>query len=144
MEYTIKQVADISNVSVRTLHYYDEINLLNPARVNNSGYRIYGTKELDQLQQIMFYKKLGFKLEEIRTALSNKEFSNEAALKQHYQQLRTERDNINLLLDTIEKTLKYYKGEIKMSETEKFEAFKKMQIEENNVNYGQEIQEKYG
>ena len=59
MEYTVKKLGEIAGVSPRTLRYYDEIELLKPARVNSSGYRIYGQKEVDRLQQILFYKELG-------------------------------------------------------------------------------------
>ena len=65
MEYTIKNLAQLAGVSVRTLRYYDEIGLLKPCRVNLSGYRIYGEKEVDLLQQILFYKSIDMKLEEI-------------------------------------------------------------------------------
>ncbi|MFP3361328.1 MerR family transcriptional regulator, partial [Planococcus sp. SIMBA_143] len=59
MEYTVKKLGEIAGVSTRTLRYYDEIELLKPARTNSSGYRIYGQKEVDRLQQILFYKELG-------------------------------------------------------------------------------------
>lgn len=143
MEYTVKQVAEISSISVRTLHYYDEINLLKPAKINSSGYRMYDTANLDRLQQIMFYKRLGFSLDEIKQALNNENFSNEKALKNHYVQLQQKRDEIDLLLNMIEKTIKYYKGEQEMTDNEKFEAFKKQQLEENNVKYGKEIHGQY-
>ena len=55
MEYTIKKIAQLSGISARTLRYYDEIDLLKPARINSSGYRIYGEKEVDRLQQILFF-----------------------------------------------------------------------------------------
>lgn len=58
MEYSIKKLSETAGVSTRTLRYYDEIGLLKPARVSSSGYRIYGKKQVDILQQILFYKEL--------------------------------------------------------------------------------------
>ena len=66
MEYTIKKLSELAGVSTRTLRYYDEIGILKPARINSSGYRIYGEKEIDILQQILFYRELDFNLDSIR------------------------------------------------------------------------------
>ena len=57
MEYTIKKLATLAGVTTRTLRYYDEVGILKPARINSSGYRIYGKKEIDRLQQILFYRE---------------------------------------------------------------------------------------
>ena len=65
MEYTISKLAKLANISTRTLRYYDEINLLKPSRINSSGYRIYGQKEINQLQQILFFRELDVDLETI-------------------------------------------------------------------------------
>lgn len=70
MEYTIKKIAELSGVSPRTLRFYDEIGLLKPARINSSGYRIYGANEIDRLQQSLFYRSLEFKLEQIQELLN--------------------------------------------------------------------------
>ncbi|MBL1227175.1 MerR family transcriptional regulator [Enterococcus sp. BWR-S5] len=144
MEYTINKLAQLSGVSTRTLRYYDEIDLLKPARVNSSGYRIYGQSEVDRLQQILFYRSLDMKLDTIKGVLANKEFNFETALKQHYQELIKKREQIDQLLLTVEKTLSYQKGEIRMSDTEKFAAFKNEKLAENEEKYGHEIREKYG
>lgn len=85
MEYTIKKVADLSGISTRTLRYYDEINLLKPERINSSGYRIYGTKEVDKLQQILFYRSLDMKLEEIQKIMATPNYDPQHALQDHYQ-----------------------------------------------------------
>lgn len=61
MEYTVQKLAQIAGVSARTLRYYDEIGILKPAKINSSGYRIYGPEEVDLLQQILFYRELGVK-----------------------------------------------------------------------------------
>ena len=74
MKYTIKKLAELAGVSTRTLRYYDEIGLLKPCRVNSSGYRIYGQKEVDLLQQILLYRSLDMKLEDIHDIISNPNF----------------------------------------------------------------------
>ena len=66
MEYSIHELSKIAKISTRTLRYYHEIDLLKPKRINSSGYRIYGEDEVDKLQQILFYKSMGFKLEDIK------------------------------------------------------------------------------
>lgn len=144
MLYTIKKIAEISGVSTRTLRYYDEISLLKPAQTNESGYRFYGEKEINRLQQILFYQELNIKLEDIKLILDQPNFSVERALTEHYQKLLMKKVRIENLIASIEKTMKYYRGEIKLADTEKFTAFKEKQILENEQQYGEEIREKYG
>ena len=71
MEYTIKQLADLSGVTPRTLRWYDREGLLRPGRVTEAGSRIYGPKEVDRLQEILFYRELGFSLAYIRRLLDD-------------------------------------------------------------------------
>lgn len=144
MEYTISKLAKLANVSARTLRYYDEINLLKPARINSSGYRIYGQKEVDRLQQILFFKELDVDLDTILSIMNNPNFDKQVALENHYKQLIQKRTRLNQLIETIEKTIKHEKGEIQMSNQEKFDAFKEQLINENEEKYGDEIREKYG
>src|SRR4051812_44842354 len=87
MAYTVKQVAAMSGVSVRTLHFYDETGLLKPAWHGANGYRFYGDQQLLTLQQILFYRELGFALKEIKRILSQADFENVAALESHRQVL---------------------------------------------------------
>ena len=74
MEYNISQLSKLSGVSARTLRYYDEINLLHPLRTNEAGYRFYGDKEVNLLQQILFYRERGLSLEKIRFILYDENF----------------------------------------------------------------------
>lgn len=124
MEYTIKKIANLSGVSARTLRFYDEIDLLKPARVNSSGYRIYGQQEVNRLQQILFYRELDMKLEEIKEILDNPDFNVEQALMEHQEKLLAKRREIDRLLASVQQTMHYYKGEIDMTDQEKFTAFK--------------------
>ncbi|MCR1952044.1 MULTISPECIES: MerR family transcriptional regulator [unclassified Clostridium] len=144
MEYTIKKLAELAGVSTRTLRYYDEIGLLKPCRVNSSGYRIYAQKEVDLLQQILLYRSLDMKLEDIQEIITNPDFDICQSLIEHHQRLISRRNQLDQLILTVEKTLEYNKGEIEMSNKEKFEGFKKEKLQENESKYGKEIREKYG
>ncbi|MTD41646.1 MerR family transcriptional regulator [Erwinia sp. CPCC 100877] len=144
MEYTIKKVAELSGISSRTLRYYDEINLLKPVRINSSGYRIYGTKEVDRLQQILFYRSLDMKLEDIQILLDAPDFEPQLALEKHYRQLLAKRQQLDQLILTVEKTIRYQKGTTIMTDKEKFMGFKQAKIAQNEKMYGKEIRKKYG
>ena len=144
MEYTIKKLSELAGVSRRTLRYYDEIGILKPARINSSGYRIYGKKEIDILQQILFYRELGFNLDSIKKIIHTPDFDEINALKQHHNQLLARRQQIDTLIYNVEKTISSKEGRIKMRDEEKFEGFKKKLIEDNEKEYGKEIREKYG
>ncbi|MFC0274403.1 MerR family transcriptional regulator [Metabacillus herbersteinensis] len=144
MEYTITKLAQLANVSARTLRYYDEIGLLKPARVNSSGYRIYGQQEVDLLQQILFYRELDVSLETIMDIVSQPTFDQNAALKQHYTKLKQKRTRLDKLIATIEKTIGNKEGVINMKDKEKFAGFKEKMINENEEKYGDEIRGKYG
>jgi len=69
MSYKVKEVSKLVGVSVRTLHHYDEIGLLNPEWISTAGYRLYSDKDLERLQQILFFKELDFNLQEIKNIL---------------------------------------------------------------------------
>src|SRR6266498_4162453 len=88
MAYTVKQVAAMSGVSVRTLHFYDETGLLKPAYHGANGYRFYEEPQLLTLQQILFYRELGFELKEIKRILGRADFDKVAALESHRKVLQ--------------------------------------------------------
>jgi DNA-binding transcriptional MerR regulator len=144
MEYTINKLAKLAGVSTRTLRYYDELGLLSPARVSSNGYRIYGQKEIDRLQQILFYRELGVSLEEIRNILASKDFDGLSALESHLTALLARREQLNLLVANVEKTIKTMKGEMIMSDQEKFEGFLQKLVDHNERKYGEEARAKYG
>ena len=144
MEYTVQKLSELAGVSSRTLRYYDEIGILKPARINSSGYRIYGQKEVSKLQQILFYRELGMGLETIKEIINSPSFNSIAALREHREKLLAKRKQIDMLLVNVEKTIASEEGRIVMSDKEKFEGFKEKLIEENEKKYGKEIREKYG
>src|SRR5688500_8662753 len=114
MAYTVKQVAGISGVSVRTLHFYDEVGLLKPAFHGANGYRYYEEAQLLALQQILFYRELGFELRQIQQVLKREDFERVAALESHRKVLRKNLDRTRQLIETIDKTIEHLKGKTKM------------------------------
>jgi DNA-binding transcriptional MerR regulator len=134
----------MSGVSARTLRYYDEIGLLKPVRVASSGYRIYGQRELDILQQILFYRELGFALEEIKRFISAPGFNREQAFTSHLTELHKKRERLDSLINNVTKSIAAMKGATIMQDHEKFEGFKQSLIDENERKYGAETRGKYG
>ncbi|WP_407305673.1 MerR family transcriptional regulator [Desulfosporosinus sp. SB140] len=144
MEYTVQKLAQIAGVSTRTLRYYDEIGILKPARINPSGYRIYGQFEIDQLQQILFYRELGLSLDKIKEIVTSPSFDGAEALREHRVKLLEKRVQLDLLISNVDKSIALKEGKITMMDKEKFEGFKQTLIDDNEAKYGQEIREKYG
>ena len=144
MEYTIQQLAKLSGTTRRTLRYYGQIGLLTPARTTPAGYRIYGPAQVDRLQQILFYRELGFELSAIRSILDSPGFQLQAALQSHLVELEARRERLDALILTVRKTLDAQQGGITMSDPEKFKCFKSRIIEENEARYGAEVRAKYG
>ena len=144
MEYTVQKLGRMAGISTRTLRYYDEIGILKPARINSSGYRIYGQQEVDRLQQILFYRELGVSLENIKHIMTSPSFDGASALKAHRESLLAKREQLDLLIANVDKTIAATEGRIFMSDKEKFEGFKQKLIEDNEKQYGEEVREKYG
>src|SRR3954471_13785086 len=88
MAYTVRKVAAMSGVSVRALHFYDETGLLKPAYLGANGYRFYEEAQLLTLQQILFYRELGFELKRIKRIVGRKNFEKVAALESHREVLQ--------------------------------------------------------
>lgn len=144
MEYTIKKLAEMAGVTSRTLRYYDTIDLLKPKRINSSGYRVYGVEEINRLQQILFFREFEIPLEEIKNYLDEPNFNHTLALNLHRRQLLARRDRLDQLLETLDTTMANLRGEITMTDNQKFKGFKQQQLSDNEAKYGQEIREKYG
>ncbi len=123
MAYTVKQVAAMSGVSVRTLHFYDETGLLKPAYHGANGYRFYEEPQLLTLQQILFYRELGFELKQIKQILGRADFEKVAALQSHRKVLQKNLTRTRKLIETIDKTIQHLKGTKKMKSNEMFAGF---------------------
>lgn len=120
---TVKQVSKLAHVTPRTLHYYDQIGLFEPDFVAENGYRYYSDESLLKLQQILFYRELDFSLEQIKEIFNRKDYDLQNALEDHKQQLGRRIKHIERLIDTVDQTLRYLKGEEKMNKKMLFDAF---------------------
>jgi DNA-binding transcriptional MerR regulator len=131
MAYTVKKLAMISGVSVRTLHFYDETGLLKPAYYAQNGYRYYEEAQLLILQQILFYRELGFELKQIERILRRADFEKIAALRSHREVLDKSIARTRQLIATIDKTIEHVKGKAKMKSEEMFVGFNREQQSKN-------------
>jgi MerR family transcriptional regulator, thiopeptide resistance regulator len=121
--YTVKQLATLAGVSVRTLHYYDEIALLRPAQVAANGYRYYTADDLLRLQHILFYRELGLELLQIKDILDQPQFDTAAALQQHRAALAGKIERLQTLMHTVDHTLNHLQGATPMSKKQLFKGF---------------------
>jgi len=144
MEYTVNKLSKMSGISARTLRHYDDIGLLKPTRVALSGYRIYGQEEVDVLQQILLYRELGFPLDNIKRLLNAPGFDRAKAFSSHLSELHSKRARLDVLIANVTQSIAAMKGEITMSDKEKFEGLKQTLIDENERKYGAEVRAKYG
>src|SRR5579864_3919060 len=137
MAYPVKQVAAMSGVSVRTLHFYDETGLLKPAYYGVNGYRFYEEPQLLTLQQILFYRELGFKLKQIQRILRRADFEKVAALESHRKALQKNLARTRTLIETIDNTIHHLKGTKKMKSEEMFLGFS---VAAGDDRFGEDIQ----
>lgn len=144
MEYSIQQLSRLSGVTTRTLRWYDEIGLLKPSRVAESGYRYYSGAEVDRLQDILYYRALGVELAQIKECLDNPSFDRLAALRSHLTALETEQKRLQALIRSVRDTIRAQERNEIMSDAQKFEAFKERVVAHNEQTYGAEIRAKYG
>ena len=144
MEYTVKALAELAGVTPRTLRWYDRTGLLKPLRTTEAGYRLYGPKQLDRLQDILFYRELGLDLTSIRAILDDPAFDRQAALQSHLTELKARRARLDELILTVQRTIDNIKGGTKMTDQEKFEAFKRRVVAANEAAFGQELRQRYG
>ncbi|MBS0655312.1 MAG: MerR family transcriptional regulator [Verrucomicrobia bacterium] len=135
MAYTVKQLSKLSGVTVRALHFYEEVELLQPAYYGSNGYRYYEEKELLQLQQILFFKELGFSLKEIQKVLGRSDFDRLAALHTHKKAISREWERLGKLLETIDNTINHLKGSKKMNLQDIYVGFESKEKYEEYQNY---------
>lgn len=141
--YSVHELAQLSGVTIRALHHYDELGLV-PAHRAANGYRYYDQAQIDRLQQVLLYRATDLPLADIKRLLDDPNFDTRAALKQHVQELYQRRRHIDTLIASVEKTLATLEGHEVMTNEEKFEAFKERAVEENEKNYGAEVRERWG
>jgi DNA-binding transcriptional MerR regulator len=138
--YTVGQLSRMAGVSVRTLHHYDHIGLLEPSARTEAGYRLYGVPELLRLQQILFFKELDMPLAEVRQILDDPGFDQVTALEHHRQMLRQRMERLTRLLTTIDRTIeRLTEDDMTLTDQELYEGFTTEQIER----YKREAREMY-
>src|SRR5215470_15996204 len=123
MSLTVSEVARMANVSIRALHFYDEIGLVRPSGRSQAGYRLYAPADLQRLQQVMSFKVLGFPLAEISRLLGDRDFDVRAALELQRRLLSEKAEQVQTLIAAVDAALVTMKKGSKMDETEMFEAF---------------------
>lgn len=138
--YTVKQIAELTNISVRTLHHYDDIGLLRPTKVGANGYRYYDDSALIRLQQILLYKEMDMELMHIKEVLDNPNFDPVQALYAHRKALIHRADRLADLINTVESTIVHIGGGKPMSQKKMFGGFS----DEQQKDYEREIRLEYG
>ena len=140
LAYKVGEVAALARVSVRTLHHYDEVGLLRPSARSEAGYRLYTMGDLERLQQILFYKELGFSLDEIREMMSDPAFDRREALLAQRELIAREAERFEAMLRLIDKTLAAMEGGFALTKEEMFEVFGDF----DPAQYEGEVQQRWG
>ena len=129
MEYTVKEVAELTGTTVKTLHHYHKVALLEPCRITDAGYRIYGIKELERLQEILFYRELEFSLKDIMKALED-ESNRIETLKQQHKLLSERSERMDSILKTIEESIIFAEKGENMDQSKMFKGLNKEEWKE--------------
>jgi len=136
---SIKQLSSLAGVSVRTLHFYDQIGLLIPQRIRENNYRFYTQESLLKLQQILFYREMEFSLDQIAGILNQPKFDLVEALEEHREALKSKAKRLDTLLETIDNTIRNLKGQKDMTLTQYFKGFS----DEQQAEYEKEAAQKW-
>jgi DNA-binding transcriptional MerR regulator len=144
MALQVKEVSELAGVSVRTLHHYDAIGLLTPSSTTEAGYRNYNESDLERLQQIMFFKEIGFSLQEVKEVLESPGFDRTKALHAHRELLLEKRDRVDRMIQTVDNTIQSIEGGQQMAMYTMFDGFDRNQIKEQLEKYSKEARQKYG
>lgn len=136
MRLSVSQMAKLTGVSVRTLHYYDQIGLLCPETAADSGYRWYGAADVERMRQILFFRELDFPLKDIRAVLSDPQYDKQEALRRQRRLLQMKRDRLDRLLALLEANLK---GE----QTMDFQGFDAAELQEALRQYAGEARARW-
>lgn len=143
MTYTVNQLAKLAGISVRTLHYYDQVGLLKPAALRKNHYREYGEKELLLLQQILFFRELDFPVDEIKKIMSSPSFDMRLALRDHRTMIELKKKRLNGLLKTIDKTIRKLDMKQSLNEEDLKEAYDNFG-EDTVKKYAEEVKQRWG
>jgi MerR family transcriptional regulator, thiopeptide resistance regulator len=121
--YSVGRVADLSGVTIRTLHHYDEIGLLSPGGRSDAGYRVYEGSDLERLQRILFYRELGFTLKEISTIIDDPNTDSMGHLRRQRGLLVERIERLGAMVDAVDYEMEARKMDIKLTPEERFEVF---------------------
>lgn len=143
MLYTVKEVAKLAGVTIKTLHHYHKIGLLQPYEITDAGYRLYGEKELERLQQILFYRELDFSLNDIKKALED-ELSRLVCLTEQQALLIARKQRLDCLLKTIGDSIVLTKRGVIMDKSAMFNGLNKEQWENALSEQSEYLKDKYG
>ncbi|MGW0701957.1 MerR family transcriptional regulator [Streptomyces sp. NPDC002867] len=140
MSYSVGQVARFAGVTVRTLHHYDEIGLLSPGGRSHAGHRLYDDADLDRLQQILFYRELGFPLDEVAALLDDPDADPQAHLRRQHELLTARITKLKEMAAAVERAMEAKKMGINLTPEEKFEVFGDFDPED----YAEETEQRWG
>lgn len=140
MDMTVGRLARLAGVTVRTLHHYDEIGLLQPSGRSASGYRLYSAQDRERLQELLFYRELGLGLEEIGRVMTDPAYDRGAALREHRELLRVQLATKRAMLDAVERAIEHHDGGMAMTNEEMFEVFGDFDPAE----HADEVRERWG
>lgn len=140
MSYTVHSLAQLAGISVRTLHYYDQIGLLKPSVIKKNGYRYYEEAELIRLQQILFFRELEFALEDIKHMLNRPGFNVVEALKDQKKLIRLKQSRLEKLIYAIDNAIKTMNNNHKINEEELYDVFKDDDVKQ----YQDEVKSRWG
>ena len=138
--YTVGRVADLSGVTVRTLHHYDEVGLLSPGGRSAAGYRVYEDRDLERLQRILFYRELGFTLDEISTIVDDPHTDVLGHLRRQRGLLTERIERLNAIVDAIDYEMEARTMDIPLTPEERLEVFGEFRPED----YAEEAEQRWG
>lgn len=139
MNYSVGQVAGFAGVTVRTLHHYDDISLLVPSERSHAGHRRYSDADLDRLQQILFYRELGFPLEEVAALLDDPDADPRAHLRRQHELLTARIEKLQKMAAAVEHAMEARTMGLNLTPEEKFEVFG-----DDPEQYAEEVEERWG
>jgi DNA-binding transcriptional MerR regulator len=140
MEHTVGRVAELSGVTVRTLHHYDEIGLLVPHGRTEAGYRQYDDADLERLQQVLYYRELGFPLERIAALLDAPDTDTNTHLQEQRRLINERIQRLQSMLNAVDYALEAARMNVRLTPEERFEVFGEF----DPAQYGAEVEEKWG
>lgn len=143
MAYTVQEVANLAGTTVKTLYHYQKVGLLFPNSVGENGYRYYTDRELERLQQIMFYRELDFSLEQIKIALES-EPNRLTCLEQQKVLLSARKERLSAILNTLEKTISHARKGVPMDAEKMFAGLNKEEWEEALKDQNEHLQKEHG